>query len=140
MKQGAVAPGCSNEDLLQCLRYLRLRRYRYVCPNTLRSAMLEGCCSTHSAGGGLFGFDISSMSGVLGTYAYTNYFQVQGSYRQGGITASMPLGSLIGALCSSFLADKFSRKVAIQIASVFWIVGSVYVGGYEKRLLRLTSV
>jgi hypothetical protein len=25
-------------------------------------------------GGGLFGFDISSMSGVLGTEAYQNYF------------------------------------------------------------------
>ena len=25
-------------------------------------------------GGGLFGFDISSMSGVLGTNAYKNYF------------------------------------------------------------------
>lgn len=27
-----------------------------------------------SVGGGLFGFDISSMSGVLGTEAYKNYF------------------------------------------------------------------
>jgi MFS family permease len=75
-------------------------------------------------GGGLFGFDISSMSGVLGTSAYTNYFQVHGSYRQGGITASMPFGSLFGALCSSFIADRYSRKVAIQIASLFWIAGS----------------
>lgn len=77
------------------------------------------------AGGGLFGFDISSMSGVLGTSAYIDYFGVQGNYGQGGITSAMPFGSLVGALCSSFIADKYSRKYAIQIASIFWIVGSV---------------
>jgi hypothetical protein len=48
------------------------------------------------SGGGLFGFDISSMSGVLGTQAYKNYFHNPVSYRQGGITASMPAGSLVG--------------------------------------------
>ncbi|KAI9810886.1 MAG: MFS sugar transporter [Pycnora praestabilis] len=76
-------------------------------------------------GGGLFGFDISSMSGVLGTQSYTNYFNVHGSYRQGGITAAMPAGSLVGALASSFIADKYSRRNAIQIAALIWIMGSI---------------
>lgn len=31
-------------------------------------------CAFAAIGGGLFGFDISSMSGVLGTNAYKNYF------------------------------------------------------------------
>jgi Sugar (and other) transporter len=65
------------------------------------------------------------MSGVLGTQAYTNYFKVNGGYRQGGITASMPAGSFIGALSSSFIADKLSRKTTIQIASVVWMLGSL---------------
>jgi len=52
--------------------------------------------SNDISGGGLFGFDISSMSGVLGTQAYKNYFHNPVSYRQGGITASMPAGSLVG--------------------------------------------
>jgi len=65
------------------------------------------------------------MSGVLGTYAYTAYFQVEGGYRQGGITCAMPGGSLVGALVSSFIADRFSRKSAIQIAAVVWIIGSM---------------
>ena len=77
------------------------------------------------AGGGLFGFDISSMSGVLGTAAYKRYFGNPVSYTQGGITASMPAGSLVGSLASSFLADKYSRKVALQISCVIWIVGSI---------------
>ncbi|KND90831.1 High-affinity glucose transporter [Tolypocladium ophioglossoides CBS 100239] len=76
-------------------------------------------------GGVLFGFDISSMSGVLGTQAYKQYFGHPVSYTQGAITASMPAGSFFGSLLSSVLADRLSRKVALQISCVFWIVGSV---------------
>ncbi|KAI0483428.1 general substrate transporter [Xylaria cf. heliscus] len=81
-------------------------------------------CGFAAIGGGLFGFDISSMSGVLGTQAYKNYFGNPVSYRQGGITASMPAGSLVGSLVSSFIADRFSRKVAIQVSCLLWIIGS----------------
>jgi MFS family permease len=82
------------------------------------------------------------MSGVLGTNGYKNYFGHRKSnyihlftqhaniseatgYHQGGITASMPAGSLVGALTSSFLADRLSRKIAIQIAALIWILGSI---------------
>ncbi|KAI0908754.1 general substrate transporter [Ustulina deusta] len=82
-------------------------------------------CGFAAIGGGLFGFDISSMSGVLGTEAYKNYFDNPVSYRQGGITASMPAGSLVGSLASSFIADRFSRKVALQVSCVLWIIGSI---------------
>jgi MFS family permease len=78
-------------------------------------------------GGGLFGFDISSMSGVLGTNAYKNYFNHPVSYHQGAITAAMPAGSFIGTITSSFIADRFSRKSAIQAACVIWILGSALV-------------
>lgn len=37
----------------------------------------------------------------------------------------MPAGSLVGALASSFLADRLSRKIAIQIAALIWIIGSI---------------
>ena len=80
---------------------------------------------TFGLGGGLFGFDISSMSGVLGTEAYKQYFDNPKSYRQGAITASMPAGSLVGSLFSSFLADRYSRRVALQISCVLWIIGSI---------------
>ncbi|KEZ39832.1 hypothetical protein SAPIO_CDS8759 [Scedosporium apiospermum] len=82
-------------------------------------------CSIAAIGGGLFGFDISSMSGVLGTQAYKRYFGNPKSYTQGGITCAMPAGSLVGALASSFIADKFSRKIALQISCVLWIIGSI---------------
>lgn len=76
-------------------------------------------------GGCLFGFDISSMSGVLGTQAYMRYFDGPVSYTQGAITSSMPAGSLVGALGSSFVADRWSRKIALQISCILWIIGSV---------------
>jgi sugar porter (SP) family MFS transporter len=82
-------------------------------------------CGFAAIGGGLFGFDISSMSGVLGTQAYKRYFNNPQSYTQGAITASMPAGSLVGSLFSSFLADRYSRKVTLQISCVLWIIGSI---------------
>jgi MFS family permease len=73
----------------------------------------------------LFGFDISSMSGVIGTPAYQRFFHKPEGYSQGAITASMPLGSLFGALGSSFLADFLSRRAAIQIGAFIFIIGAI---------------
>lgn len=64
------------------------------------------------------------MSGVIGTQAYRRYFNHPVSYVQGAITASMPGGSLVGSLLSSFMADQLSRKVSLQISCLFWILGS----------------
>ena len=83
-------------------------------------------CAFAAIGGGLFGFDISSMSGVLGTNGYKNYFGHPAGYRQGGITASMPAGSLVGSLASSFIADRLSRRTAIQVAAAVWILGAIF--------------
>src|SRR4051794_15940745 len=83
-------------------------------------------CGFAAIGGGLFGFDISSLSGVLGTQAYQNYFGKPHGTGQGGITAAMPAGSLVGSLCSSFLADRLSRRNAIQIGSLVWILGAIF--------------
>lgn len=76
-------------------------------------------------GGALFGFDISSMSAWIGTEQYTTYFNHPDSDLQGGITASMSAGSFVGALCAGPLADFFGRKIALQVASLIWIIGSV---------------
>ena len=65
------------------------------------------------------------MSGVLGTEAYTNYFGVNGQYRQGAITGSMPAGSLLGTTISFFIANGISRRTWIQSAAIVWIIGSM---------------
>jgi MFS family permease len=86
-------------------------------------------------GGGLFGFDISSMSAIIGTKQYKCYFDQSGNGScegpkasvQGGITASMAGGSWIGALISGFVSDKLGRKKAIMLGAIIWyaFVGSV---------------
>ena len=76
-------------------------------------------------GGGLFGFDISSMAGVIGTKAYQNYFGNPLSYTQGYITAAMPAGSIFGTVLASLIGDRFSRKIAIQSSCLFWVIGSI---------------
>ncbi|KAH7109652.1 high affinity glucose transporter [Dendryphion nanum] len=93
-------------------------------------------------GGGLFGFDISSMSAIIGTSQYRCYFN-QGPHGptfdgeedcsgpksdvQGGITAAMPGGSFVGALLSGYLSDKLGRKTSIQWGCVIWCIGSIIV-------------
>src|ERR1700753_2139953 len=73
----------------------------------------------------LFGFDISSMSGVIGTDAYKRYFHNPQGQTHGGIVASLAFGPLFGALSSSFMADRLSRRTAIQIGAAIFIVGAL---------------
>jgi MFS family permease len=101
-------------------------------------------------GGGLFGFDISSMSAMwvaisinlpfapsltrrsIATQNYLCYFN-QGdvpckgprSDVQGGITASMAGGSWLASLCSGYISDILGRKKAIMIGAVIWVIGSI---------------
>ncbi|KAG6908193.1 hypothetical protein DXG01_005782 [Tephrocybe rancida] len=76
-------------------------------------------------GGGLFGLDISSMSGVLSNPAYLKTFNTPGPNAQGAMVAAMPAGSLVGALLVSLLADRIGRKKTIILAGLVWVVGSI---------------
>jgi MFS family permease len=81
-------------------------------------------------GGGLFGFDISSMSAIIGTDNYLCYFNQGDPHAakcagpnpnvQGGITAAMAGGSWLGAIISGFVSDIMGRKKAIMVGSVIW--------------------
>ncbi|KAF1981599.1 general substrate transporter [Aulographum hederae CBS 113979] len=94
-------------------------------------------------GGGLFGFDISSMSAIIPTQPYKCYFN-QGGLNpqgycygpntdvQGGITASMPAGSWLAALVSGYLSDILGRKKAIMIGCVIWVIGSIIVSASQN--------
>ncbi|ODV86029.1 hypothetical protein CANARDRAFT_175766 [[Candida] arabinofermentans NRRL YB-2248] len=76
-------------------------------------------------GGSLFGFDVSSISAILGTDQYNTYFGQPSSIMQGGITAAMSGGSLIGSLLSGQVCDILGRKKTIIYSCGFWIIGSV---------------
>ncbi|KAK9428329.1 general substrate transporter [Lipomyces doorenjongii] len=77
-----------------------------------------------SLGGVLYGFDIASISDIIGTEHYRAFYGNPLGIRQGGITAAITAGSFVGALCSSGLGDWLSRKVSIQLATILWCIGS----------------
>jgi len=98
-------------------------------------------------GGGLFGFDISSMSAIIGTTQYKCYFDQSGngsctgpkSNVQGGITASMAAGSWLGALISGLLSDRLGRKKAIMIGALIWCVGSAIVSASQNIAMLIVG-
>ncbi|KAK9312486.1 hypothetical protein V1524DRAFT_479184 [Lipomyces starkeyi] len=61
--------------------------------------------------GTLFGFDIASVSGVVGTDQYKKFYGNPLGTRQGGITGAMAAGSFVGALSSSYLGDNWLGAV-----------------------------
>lgn len=65
------------------------------------------------------------MSGVLSNPSYLRVFAHPDSNAQGAMVASMPAGSLFGALTVSWLADKIGRKKVIQLSGLVWVVGSI---------------
>ena len=67
----------------------------------------------------MFGFDISSMSSMIGTSGYKQYFGTPDATKQGGITSAMAAGSFIGSLLSPNFSDAFGRKVSLHICSAF---------------------
>ncbi|EDO14502.1 hypothetical protein Kpol_281p3 [Vanderwaltozyma polyspora DSM 70294] len=72
----------------------------------------------------MFGFDISSMSSMIGTDAYKQYFGSPDATKQGGITSSMAAGSFVGSLLSPLFSDVFGRRVSLHICSTFWLIGA----------------
>ncbi|KAJ5815699.1 hypothetical protein N7474_007476 [Penicillium riverlandense] len=75
-------------------------------------------------GGLIQGFDVSSMSAIIGTPQYKEYFNKPDAVLQGGITASMAGGSLLGSLVSSWTSDHFGRRDSMFIACIVWLIGS----------------
>ncbi|CDO92003.1 unnamed protein product [Kluyveromyces dobzhanskii CBS 2104] len=81
----------------------------------------------------MFGFDISSMSSMIGTDAYKDYFNRPDSLTQGGITASMAGGSFLGSVISPNFTDTFGRKVSLHICATLWIIGCILQSAAQNQ-------
>ncbi|PVH70171.1 general substrate transporter [Cadophora sp. DSE1049] len=80
--------------------------------------------SIATVGGMLFGFDISSMSAIIGTHQYIEYFNNPQGVVQGGIGAALAGGSIIGALMAGPISNKIGRRDSIFFACLWWLVGT----------------
>ncbi|OJJ00117.1 hypothetical protein ASPVEDRAFT_81697 [Aspergillus versicolor CBS 583.65] len=77
-----------------------------------------------TVGGMLFGFDISSMSAIIGTDQYKDYFDNPAGLRQGAIGSSLAAGSVVGSAMAGFVSDKIGRRDSIAFACIWWLVGT----------------
>ena len=76
-------------------------------------------------GGLLQGFDISSLSAILGTKAFNTHYGKANSSTQGGITASISGGSFMGCHGAFLLIDRIGRRAVLQVGCLIFIVGAV---------------
>ncbi|KIL60510.1 hypothetical protein M378DRAFT_167994 [Amanita muscaria Koide BX008] len=92
-----------------------------------------------SIGGILCGSGIASMSGLLTNNAYQNVFAYPGAAAQGAIVASLPAGSVAGALAAMQLADRLGRKKTIILSGLISIVGSALQCASVNRGMLVTG-
>lgn len=77
-----------------------------------------------TVGGMLFGFDISSMSAIIGTDQYLNYFDKPAGIRQGAIGSALAAGSVVGSAIAGPVSDRIGRRDSIAFACLWWLIGT----------------
>ncbi|KAL2192681.1 sugar transporter-like protein [Corynascus similis CBS 632.67] len=75
-------------------------------------------------GGALFGFDISSMSAIVVTDQYIDYFNNPTGVIQGAIGSALAAGSVLGSAVAGPLSDWLGRRDSIMFACLFWLIGT----------------
>ncbi|KAH9962011.1 general substrate transporter [Lactifluus volemus] len=90
-------------------------------------------------GCGLFGLDLSSMSGLLSNDAYKQTFGNPDPNSQGVIVSAMPAGSFAGALLVSYIADTIGRKKIVILSGLVWIIGSTLQCAAVDRGMLITG-
>ncbi|KAK4101314.1 general substrate transporter [Parathielavia hyrcaniae] len=75
-------------------------------------------------GGMLFGFDISSMSAIVVTRQYIDFFNNPSGALQGAIGSALAAGSVVGSAIAGPLSDKIGRRDSIMFACIFWLIGT----------------
>lgn len=58
----------------------------------------------------LFGFDISSMAGIINSEQYIDYFGNPSGIVQGAIGSALAAGSVIGSLMAGPISDRWGRR------------------------------
>ncbi|KAL1893233.1 hypothetical protein Cpir12675_004211 [Ceratocystis pirilliformis] len=77
-----------------------------------------------TVGGMLFGFDISSMSAIVITDQYMDYFDNPHGVVQGAIGSALAAGSVVGSLMAGPISDRWGRRDSIFFACFWWLAGT----------------
>lgn len=96
-------------------------------------------CGLATIGGLLQGFGVSSLSAMLATWQYKDYFNHPESVTQGGIMASLAGGCLLGALFSSWVGDRLGRRDSMAVACCIFIVGSTLMCAVQKQAMLIIA-
>lgn len=75
-------------------------------------------------GGMLFGFDISSMSAIIGTSQYNDYFNNPTGITQGAIGSALAAGSVVGSAIAGPISNRIGRRDSIMFACLWWFAGT----------------
>ncbi|KIW12253.1 hypothetical protein PV08_09529 [Exophiala spinifera] len=75
-------------------------------------------------GGALIGFDVSSLSAIIGTRQYIEYFDNPHGAIQGAIGSSLAAGSVVGAALAGPASDRWGRRDTIFVSCFFWLLGT----------------
>lgn len=83
-----------------------------------------------SFGGMLFGWDTGLIGGVLTMDAFQHSFGLDKDSKdfanlQGNIVSVLQAGCFFGAMSSFYVSDRFGRKMALIVADIIFIVGSI---------------
>ena len=76
-------------------------------------------------GGMLFGFDISSMSAIILTDQYNDFFNSPTGLRQGVIGSALAAGSVGGSLMAGPVSNWLGRRYSFVFACMWWVIGTI---------------
>lgn len=77
-----------------------------------------------TVGGMLFGFDISSMSAIIGTKQYNDFFDKPAGLRQGAIGSALAAGSVVGSAIAGPVSNAIGRRNSLFFACAWWLTGT----------------
>ena len=77
-----------------------------------------------TVGGMLFGFDISSMSAIIDSTQYNDFFHKPAGIHQGAIGSALAAGSVIGSIIAGPVSNWMGRRDSIMFAALWWLVGT----------------
>jgi sugar porter (SP) family MFS transporter len=68
---------------------------------------------------------VSSLSAIVGTSQYVNFFGNPSGVVQGAIGSSLAAGSVVGAALAGPASDRWGRRDTIFVSCFFWVFGTI---------------